>query len=183
MGGSYGLWPVILSQFFDDVHTAEPHVPSRQIMMENLRKRKIRNVSVHFGAFSAASGRVGWKEGTFDEHYTFRRYVEDIDPCIDVKRIDSLNLPHVDLIVLNTNGTEPDILRGAFFTIKAHKPVVQIDHRDQYAATRQNDVDAAYIMADMGYVPTRRLGKTTIYIHSSYVAAQGATSTDGSPTD
>lgn len=44
--------------------------------------------------------------------------------------IDSLDLPGCDLIVLDTEGTEPLAIDGAMQTIEKFKPVLMIEDRD-----------------------------------------------------
>ena len=62
-----------------------------------------------------------------------------------VKTLDSFAIPHVDLIMIDTEGYEKHVLKGAETTIKKHKPVLVIEfHR-----TFNNKIDN--LTAKFGY--------------------------------
>ena len=68
--------------------------------------------------------------------------------------LDRLAIDDLSLIQLDTEGFELEILRGAERTLRTRRPVVVVE---------DNKGNCAEYLAALGYAPTRRLGRDTVY--------------------
>lgn len=147
-GGNVGIWPEALAQKFNHVWTFEPNLENFNCLKKNVKSKNV--TAIHAGL----GGRPGFAALELPPHE--ENNVGAYQTCAGVDHvvvaIDSLKLPACDLIILDTEGTEPLILEGALGTIQAHKPVLMIEDKglsERYGAPKgwTDGVDG-YIVAD-----------------------------------
>lgn len=152
-GGYVGLWPLALAKSFARVVTFEV-MPG---MLEALRRNcaGTPNISVYGVGLGAAPATVPLlPAGTAG---SWR-----IDPAgplrCDVITIDSLGLTDCDAIILDVEGYEAEVLRGAAETIARCRPVIQVEELDRSAAEIQAH------LAGIGYREAARVRKDGVYV-------------------
>jgi FkbM family methyltransferase len=140
-GGHLGLWPIELAKHFDIVYTFEPHPENYQCLAFNVeRHARHKGWVLHTeGALAHEPGMGHLIEGesTGMHHLAgdggFRVHLYSID------QIEQRGLTGVELIMLDTEGTELDVLKGAFRTIKECRPVIVVEenrHMLRYGHSR-----------------------------------------------
>ena len=129
-GGCMGMYPRLLSPYFESVYTFEPTPLSFYCLTQNCQAENIYKIQ----------GFVGNRYGTFAIS----------DPCwwnnmgqncinhgkegnIPMFRIDDLALSNVDLIWLDIEGLEIEALQGAEKTIRDYRPwlLVENGHKEE----------------------------------------------------
>ena len=105
---SCGVWPAWLADHFETVYTFEPD-------RENFRCL-VQNVPDNVVCFQSA---LGYQRKLIDLHrdpVNCGAYFVEKEGTIPTLRIDDLELPACDLIVLDVEGMEADALQGAMLT-------------------------------------------------------------------
>lgn len=162
-GGHAGQWAVRLHQLgFEAVITFEPHDENYACLRENVAAHCGPDalVAVNHGLLGEAPGRGTLLRGkSSGAHWgTF----EGGD--LPVWTIDSFEFDDVDLIALDTEGSELLCLRGAEQTIGRSRPVILYEERGhgaKYGLTPEDT--AAWLMAH-GYRFARKVRKDRIWI-------------------
>jgi len=119
-GGNIGLWPRRLAERFQRVLTFEPDDDSRACLERNVPK----NVEVHMEALGDYFGKCAIKHKSLGSHRV------DVGLGVDLVPLDSFNLSDVDLIQFDIEGYEWHALMGAEWTVKANRPLIQLELRD-----------------------------------------------------
>ncbi len=142
-GGHCGEWAIWLAQRgFGAVYTFEPDAWNFSCLT--------RNVSNHSNIF-AARGFLGDVRGPIDlyrssevslggSHHGLKQ-----SGLIPVYRIDDLGLPSCDALILDVEGMEFQVLKGAVETVRKFSPVIQIESHapfEQYGWGGYADVQA-----------------------------------------
>jgi len=147
-GGHIGVWPLMLAKHFGRVITFEPDPPVFNALVANVKD--VPNIAPYWGALGEEPGtrtlsyysnktavstmaETGWGNG-------------DMKAEVDVYTIDDFREP-IHAIVLDVEGYEPWVLRGARKTIKRYKPLILCEmlKRSSEAITET--------MKEMGYLP------------------------------
>lgn len=130
-GGNAGVWPAWLAERFETVYTFEPDAENFRCLTENCPDNVVK--------FQSA---VGFVRQCVDLHREKENcgayYVEGVGH-IPVLRIDDLELPGCDLIVLDIEGMEMDALEGAMLTIQTYRPVLMYEDKglsEKYGVAR-----------------------------------------------
>jgi FkbM family methyltransferase len=154
-GGYVGLWPLALAKSFARVITFEV-MPG---MLEACRRNcaKAANVSVYGVGLGAAMGSAPLQPTSTAGSWR-------IDPegplSCDLITIDSLALADCDAIILDVEGYEVEVLRGAADTIARCAPVIQVEELDRSAAAIRRH------LAGLGYREAARVRKDGIYVRA-----------------
>ena len=126
-GGAMGLYPLLLANLFDVVHTFEAYKPSYDIMKMNILEHGVDNIK----AFNYA---IGDTAKMVDIHVDspsnlgMNRIVEKKrDGEICMITVDSIVTMNVDLIWFDIEGYEADALAGSMETIKKNMPVIGLE--------------------------------------------------------
>jgi len=123
-GGCIGLWPALLSRYFEDVYTFEPDSLNYECMKYNLAG--INNIHHQQAALGTKPGQCTiQRKEKYENNCVAGQVIDGND--VDVITIDSLNLNHVDLIWLDIEGYEVNALQGAIETIKRCRPVIGVE--------------------------------------------------------
>lgn len=150
-GGHAGFWPLTLAKFFEHVHTFEPERALFDCMQRNCQAP---NVTMYRHGLGAAPGPA-W----FRSHVSAGSW--RVDPegkhLITLLDLDALNLKHVDALLLDVEGYEPQALEGGRCTIERCRPVILVE-----LLPRSKDAIEQWLR-EAGYVQRERFGRDGIY--------------------
>ena len=158
-GGACGVWPFRLREHFTKVITFEPDPLNYECLRLNLAGMDIQ-------AYQAALGaQRGW--ATVQRWHTERTnagagYVMPGGE-IPVVAIDDLRLSFCDLLLLDVEGSELDVLLGAYLTLERCRPVVVIEEK---ALPQNQDSDhrqARWFLQRMGYKEAARIHRDVVF--------------------
>jgi FkbM family methyltransferase len=146
-GGHCGLYPLLLTEFFDMIFTCEPNSLSFHCLVNNCQGSNIVKMNVALGK---QNGRVQSK--VLHKDNTGMNIVLETtnDIYIPMITIDSLGLTDIDLIEIDLEGYEYNALLGAKNTIETNKPVIILE----------NATDEIRIMlSEMGYAEWKKINR------------------------
>ena len=151
-GGNVGLWAKRLARSFDRVYTFEPNEASYRCLVRNTTG--IANIERFRSALGEEIGtalmRPSVSAGTWrvDENGTYE---------VPVTTIDSAGCNDVDAIVLDVEGHEVAVLKGAAQTIERCHPIIHVEELE-----RSRDAIQRHLHA-LGYRMIREYGRDRIY--------------------
>jgi len=124
-GGNVGVWPLELAAHFERVYTFEPDPENWECLTRNLALRPGReNIVALQEGLGAAVEHVKLQQAVGNPGAT---YVVREEGGVSIRTIDAMNLPHLDLLVLDIEGYEQLALEGAAATIERHHPVIVLE--------------------------------------------------------
>lgn len=131
-GGYMGIWPVALSEIFDQVYTFEADPVNYACLSKNVVM--FHNVNYTNAALGCREGRARVTVPRGEEaNFGAKQLLSDVDGAVQVITIDSLGLPACDLIYLDIEGWELPALRGAENVIESYQPVIGFEHKHSRA--------------------------------------------------
>lgn len=127
------------------IHAFEPERHSFHRLCANVTLNNLRNVYCHRSAVGSADGTGLISEVDCSVRGNFgNRRLGTGDP-VPVKTVDSLNLPSLKLLKIDTNGSEFDVIDGSKDTIKRCNPYIYMQcERDKFA-------EAEHRLSGLGY--------------------------------
>ncbi len=159
IGCHYGFFTKFLSTQFKTVHAFDFPNDIYECFEKNMDKFKCDNVARHpYG--------IGETEKPVATNDWFTKYGRraplgnhiDVRPNATkkykIKTLDSLKLDKVNLIMVDTEGYELNVIRGAAQTILKHKPVLVLEFHNKRLSTKygNNLADLERRVIKMGYV-------------------------------
>jgi len=130
-GGHVGIWPIKLSEFFEQVATFEPEPDLFECLLKNVFFNS--KVVIQETALSN-SNRIG------NLHRSTSSGSNSIEQNgaikIDLITLDALYMEACDAIFLDVEGHELEALQGAEQTILKHRPVIQVEELDDGATVK-----------------------------------------------
>ena len=138
VGCHYGFFTKFLASTFDHVHTFDFNNIIQHFMKVNMKKFNVNNVTIH----QHGLGHKNEKVATNDNFISWGRLIPygplgtHVDPNgvpknYRCRRLDSLGIKDVDLIMIDTEGYELNVLRGAKKTIQKYKPVLVVEFHNR----------------------------------------------------
>jgi len=115
-GGSYGVWPRLLSKYFQEVHTFEPDEISYVCLKKNVGN--FNNITTYQVALGEKIRWVAIKHKSLTSHHVIPGNIVKLMP------IDSYLWSHCDAILLDIEGYEIHALCGAIETIRKYRPFI-----------------------------------------------------------
>lgn len=149
-GGYCGIYPRLFSQMFDMVYTFEPDPENFYCLTLNCK-------DVNVIKNQAALGEKHEMVNVYRQVNSNRgMHVVMPNPAsvVPTYRIDDLMLPYCDLIMLDVEGYEIHILRGAEETIAKFKPVVAVE---------DTNVHIEELLKKYGYTKRSTSYRDTVY--------------------
>ncbi len=118
-GGNQGMYPKLLSKMFRTVYTFEPdhlnfYSLSKNCVEENIIKLQTAVGDV-MGSFISMNRHTMHNTGM---------HTVSAGGTIPLIALDALNIPDVDLIMLDLEGYEINAIRGAYLTIAKYRPII-----------------------------------------------------------
>lgn len=156
-GGNAGLYPFFYSLRFEKVYTFEPEILNFSCLVDNCKSANV----IKFNAgLSDKSEFVGFHLSLNNNGMhciTDNKSESAFD--IFTLAIDSLNIPELSLIHLDTEGCELKIFKGAIETIKRCKPIILTD-------LTVNEEEITDLLIDLGYDKKEEYGieKSAIFV-------------------
>lgn len=155
-GGNCGVFPEYLSRQFEVVYTFEPENENFFCLVNNAPAKNIIK-------FQAAIGENSTPRGLFYAEKNAGAHHIEGDGILPVIALDSLNLPVCDLLQLDIEGYELFALRGAVKTIRAHAPVIMIEHKRHATRYGAKPDDVLDFLKFLGYEEAKRVRKDIIF--------------------
>lgn len=151
-GGNCGLYPLLYTEFFENVYTFEPDPLSFFCLCNNCQQPNIYKFNCAVGQYPECV--------VMDEVQSNNRGMNKTQPTaelgIPVVTIDSFDFPEVKLIQLDLEGYESYALLGSIQTIKKHKPTLILECIDNFNQVKDNITN---ILKPIGYKPTKQLSR------------------------
>lgn len=129
-GGNMGMYPRLLSDIFRVVYTFEPDPINFHCLVANCQRDNIIKINTALG-YKHELVRVSTEPfADWETNYGVRTVVPATEAYLPTLTIDDLNLNACDLIMLDTEGYELNILKGAVKTIEAYHPVIFAEYAE-----------------------------------------------------
>jgi len=136
IGANIGLWARDFCEYFDHVTLFEPDELNRQCLTENLKHHH--NKTIHpYGLYSSAkSTTLFGGDHTCGNKAISKEAIQElsddksdyiVETQCELKVLDEYNLQEVDLMKLDTQGSELEILKGALDTIQRCGPTICVE--------------------------------------------------------
>jgi FkbM family methyltransferase len=152
-GGCLGLWPKILSYSFDTVYTFEAQPDAFYLLNLNCPERNIVKMQMALGSENGKFIDIPMtnKPGQGKIHSGGN---------IPMVRLDDFNFSQCDVLMLDVEGYEPQILKGAEKLINRCKPYILCE--DNW-----NSEEIKSILESYGYELITKANKDRIFKHKS----------------
>jgi len=166
-GGCLGIFPKYLAQFFGRVLTFEPD-PQNFI---NLRLNVLeRNVTAFPVALGATAGPVllsrDRRDGKTNTHDGIVHVAAHLDGpgAVQMIRLDSVELPRLDLLYLDTEGCELEALQGSVNTITVFRPVIAVEVNKNLQHVGLTEADVMRWFQTQCYTYVAQAGSDRIFV-------------------
>ena len=157
-GGNIGIWPKQLASYFEKVYTFEPEGECYEVLAKNCEE--LDNVIHKNVALGDSERVVNFKPSNMACHHIS----EDGSEEIRIITIDSLCLENCDCIILDVEGYEYYALKGAIETIKAFKPVIQLETGTLSNRYGINSQEIEELLYGFGYEEFAKIRSDRIYV-------------------
>jgi FkbM family methyltransferase len=147
-GGAFGMYPILLRNYFQTVYTFEPNPVSYDLLCKNIWHHQIDNIIASDYALGEYDANVTVRPSP-DPRNLGMTTISDEPGDIKMIRIDDMydTNQKVDLIWLDIEGYEYKALLGAKKTIRIHEPVVGVERPTEWVYNFMNY---------MGYIPWKQ---------------------------
>ena len=128
IGAHIGFYVIRLAKVCKHVHAIEPNPEAIEILKENIKLNKIKNVTIH----PYALGKEVRKANLYlaDNNSTLLTRSDRNSIEVQVKTFDEV-IDYCDLVKIDVEGFEEEVLLGAYRIITHVKPIWVIEHHDQ----------------------------------------------------
>tara|TARA_B100001094_G_C17858327_1_gene636138 strand:- start:39 stop:695 length:657 start_codon:yes stop_codon:yes gene_type:complete len=154
IGGNIGFWSRDFCKRFKDVIIFEPDASNIECLEANLQGH--RNYTLHkLGLGSTAETKTFYKSKVASGGHSFFRdciYDKEVDEStLQIKTLDEYNLKDVDLIKIDTQGSELDILLGGKQTLLNNDCVLNVEIEQKTELQKQTGVRIRELLQTLGY--------------------------------
>jgi len=126
IGANIGLWARDLCQFFQRVHAIEPVADFRDCLIKNVPATNLKIHDCALGAENSMIDMIVVPENTGHSHVDTESFGRG---KIQMRTLDSMDLPPADYIKLDCEGYEYNIILGGENYIKSCKPVIVVEQK------------------------------------------------------
>lgn len=147
-GGNCGLYPVLLSKYFDRVITFEPDESNYDILVKNLEHHKIENVAAFNFALGETSRVAGLTKGPKDNVGMHKIDDGPGSAQVQMVTIDSMfgdPVDKIDFIWLDIELYEQPAIKGALGTLQLYKPLLMLENRNYAIEVMLNGIGYTHI--------------------------------------
>ena len=154
IGGNIGFWSRDFCKNFANVEIFEPEPSNIECLEENLKGNKNYNL-YKVGLGAREEKKTFYTSKTVSGGHSFFRdqVFEDSvkESVLQIKKLDDYNFTDVDLIKIDTQGSEYDILLGGQQTLLNNDCVlnIEIEHKNQ--AQKQKGLQIISLLDSLGY--------------------------------
>lgn len=165
IGGNIGFWSRDFCDRFQNVEIFEPDTSNIECLESNLEDKK--NYNLHkIGLGSKAEAKTFYKSMTTSGGHSFYRdqVFEDRveESVLEIKRLDDYNFKNVDLIKIDTQGSEYDILLGGKQTLLDNDCVLNVEIEHKNELQRQAGKKIIELLNTLGYTEYGRSRKKEV---------------------
>lgn len=165
-GGHIGIWPVTLSDHFEQVLTWEPTPDNIGCLEMNILQKS--NITFTPGCLGRESGEVTMH---FSERNTGKHCVTKSSGKSTFKArmepLDSLGLSVVDAMFLDVEGYEWEVVLGAEQIIAKHHPLLVLEQNGLGNRYGVSDKLLTKLLLKQGYDIVEKFEEDVIYVHRS----------------
>lgn len=152
VGANVGLWAKHLVEKFDRVIAFEPLEQVYSCLELNCANLP---VELHKHALGSTNDKVTM---TYDSENTGGSFVSEVGQgTIDIKTLDSLDLPKFGMLKIDCEGHELEVVKGGKETILKYKPIVIVEQHPE------SKYQAADYLRELGAVPLGNVRKDYIF--------------------
>jgi FkbM family methyltransferase len=151
-GGNLGLYPRLLANRFKFVYTFEPDPLNFHCLVNNCQVDNVVKINAALGEKNEFVQVLRNHRSNVGMHQV-RVHAGGLIPVLS---IDSFNFESCDMIILDTEGYDHNILKGAVNTIRKFKPVI--------TAENNNGLNILDIIGEFGYRVLDQSAADTIFI-------------------
>lgn len=145
IGANVGTWALNLSDKFKHIYAFEPFAASRKALDENVRMNHLSNITTfscamsdHIGTATLTHYVTGGHATLLKEHpirHDVGEYAGSISVntvTLDYIFVEFAPVPlKIDMIKIDTEGSELNIIRGGLEIIRKHNPILVIEIHDK----------------------------------------------------
>jgi FkbM family methyltransferase len=161
-GANVGVYPIALTDRFNNVITAEPDPHNFSCLVKNLAARdSLRRVKALDAAFGAETGVCAPLQ--VEPHNCGAQRVKFGVGEVTVLTIDDLALEALDCIWLDVEGAELPALKGAARSIERFWPVITVEDKGLHRAFEIPDGALQAWLAERGYEQVDKIGQDKVF--------------------
>jgi len=154
IGGNLGFWSRDFCEQFDNVIIFEPESSNIECLKENLKMHS--NFTLHeVGLGSKEEIREFYTSLTTSGGHSFYRdqiFENEVNKImLPIKKLDDYNLTNVDLIKIDTQGSEYDILLGGKQTLINNDAVLNVEIEHKNEKQKQKGKEIIKFLESVGY--------------------------------
>jgi FkbM family methyltransferase len=154
IGGNIGFWSRDFCEQFSNVIIFEPEASNIECLKENLKMHS--NFVLHeVGLGSKKETREFYTSLTTSGGHSLYRdqiFENQVEKTVlPIERLDDYNLTNVDLIKIDTQGSEYDILLGGEQTLINNDAVLNVEIEHKNEAQRQRGKQIISYLSSLGY--------------------------------
>lgn len=153
IGSNFGQMALEFSKTAKTVHAFEAHPFIYEILLKNINESQRTNIIPHMGAV--------WNDNNLELFYPDFHFTQwnclgshGIDPTVEINdkgtvikslTIDSLNLPQVNVVKIDVQGSDLRAMKGMIETIKRCKPVIVFEFEPGLADNKFKEPREMYL--------------------------------------
>jgi FkbM family methyltransferase len=147
IGANIGLWARDLCQFFQQVHAVEPVADFRDCLIKNVPATNLKIYDCALGAENSMIDMIVVPENTGHSHVDTESFGRG---KIQMRTLDSMDLPPADYIKLDCEGYEYNIILGGENYIKSCKPVIVVEQKFHKDTGTSDNGEAVELLMSWG---------------------------------
>lgn len=154
IGGNIGFWSRDFCDRFENVEIFEPDSSNIECLEANLIDKKNYNL-YKIGLGAKAEQKTFYKSLTTSGAHSFYReqvFEDNVEELkLDIQTLDSFQFTNVDLIKIDTQGSEHDILLGAKQTLLENDCVLNVEIEHKSKEQKQKGLEIISLLQSLGY--------------------------------
>ena len=165
IGVHYGFCTRYLTEVFENVHTFDFDNDVHSCFKINMEKFGVKNLTIHPYGLGDRDTEVATDDfhpkkgrGPLANHVD----ISGRGPTFKIKALDPLNIKDVDLMMIDTEGYEYYVLKGARKTIEAYLPPLVIEFHTKNLSKKFFGIEHSQteqLLKDMGYRYVKNINK------------------------